>query len=121
MTTSTDRSPRSQPWAAGSVQVAPATHEFTVIRLAGEHDTSTAAALGDAFAQALTTDSPEVLLDLSEVTFIDASTINAMIGLQNGLDEASRTLTLHRPAPCVIRLLAICGQTVAPLGSNRMT
>jgi anti-anti-sigma factor len=109
MTLSTDRFRQSTAPPAGSVRVTPAGYDFTIVRLAGEHDLSTVPALSDACADAVSTDSADVLLDLSEVTFIDVSTINVLMQLQSDLDGASRTLTIHEPAACVSRLLAISG------------
>jgi len=85
-----------------------------VLHLAGEHDLSTVSALADAFSHAVAAGSNDVLIDLSEVTFMDASTISALMRLRDRLAEASRTLTIHEPAAaCVRRLVEIC---CGPLG-----
>jgi anti-anti-sigma factor len=108
MTLALDSSARSTLPRIGSVWVTPARSRHTMVCLAGEHDLSTAPALADAFSHAIMFDSTNVLVDLSKVTFIDASTIAALMQLRNRLAEGSRTMTIHQPSACASRLLGIC-------------
>jgi anti-sigma B factor antagonist len=119
MTLATDRAQLQVLPRRGSVRVAPSGHAQTVVRLAGDHDLSTVPALTEAFGRAVSADRTDVLLDLSEVTFIDASTVNVLLSLRSSLAENSRTLTIHEPAACVSRLLAICGGPLDLTGSDR--
>lgn len=54
------------------------------------------------------------LLDLTEVTFIDARGLHLLIVLQDLGDELGRPLLLaeERMSRCVARLLTVCGLTV---------
>ena len=108
MSLATDSSARSALLRTGSVRVTPANNEHTVVHLAGEHDLSTVPALADAFSHAIAVDSTDLLVDLSEVTFVDASTITALMQLRNSLAAGSRSLTIHQPSACASRLLDIC-------------
>ena len=119
MTLASDRSRDEAISRSGSVRVRPPTFEQIVVHLEGEHDLSTVPALTDAFAHAISTDSHCVLLDLSEVTFIDASTIGALIRLRNRLEQDSRDLTIHEPTSCVSRLIDICCGPTGLSGSDR--
>ena len=80
----------------------------TIIWLSGEHDLATA----DRLAQFLideTTDGADVVVDLSGVSFMDASTISAIGRARSQLAEDSRLLTVRSPSTLVERALGICG------------
>lgn len=51
-----------------------------------------------------------VLLDLSGVTFMDASGFWALVGLRRDLAEAGRWLFLERPSPVARRVIDLCEQ-----------
>ena len=82
-----------------------------VISVVGEHDISTLSLLNGTLARAISADGAEVVVDLSGVTFLDASTIGALIRARNTLRQQSRSLTLRSPSRCAGRLLDLCGLT----------
>ena len=65
-----------------------------VLRVAGEVDMATAPELEAHVRKALDRDEPTVLVDLTEVTFIDSSGIAALTGLHRQLEERRRRLTI---------------------------
>lgn len=82
-----------------------------VISVVGEHDISNLPLLNGTLASAISADGAEVVVDLSGVTFLDASTIGALIRARNTLRHQSRSLTLRSPSRCAGRLLDLCGMT----------
>jgi anti-anti-sigma factor len=87
-----------------------------VVWLWGEHDLSTDEALRDRLALAIAEDSPELVLDLSEVDFIAVSTLEVIVQARDLLRQQSRTLTVRRPSRSARRVIDVCGLTdlVAP-------
>ena len=81
--------------AAPAISVAPATDTITAVSLEGEWDLTTAPEL-IAIAQRLTAQGQHLIIDLSKVTFIDASTVRALL-------EADR-LARERGCDLVVQL-----------------
>jgi anti-sigma B factor antagonist len=82
---------------------------YTVIWVRGEHDLASKVALVIAIARAARRDEADLLVDLSEVTFMDASTIGALVGSRNRLLPRSQSLQLRAPSPPALRVLVLCG------------
>lgn len=82
--------------------------EFTVVWVRGEHDLATKVSLVVAIARAAQRDDADLLVDLSEVTFMDASTIGALVGSRNRLRAHSQSLQLRAPSPPARRVLEMC-------------
>jgi anti-anti-sigma factor len=80
-----------------------------VVWLRGEHDLSTVADLSDALTQAVKFDDADVVVDLSEVRFIDVATVRVIRRAQDLLRARSRCLVLRSPPGCVSRVLELCG------------
>jgi len=83
--------------------------DITIVWLRGEHDLSTRAALSHTFASAIAASTNDLVVDLSEVQFLDASTIGALSAAREYLCARSRALTLRCPSRIARRLLDICG------------
>jgi anti-anti-sigma factor len=66
-----------------------------VVALRGEHDLSTREEVAQALARA--GDSPGVLIDLSECTFMDSSLIAELVRTSRGLETRDRRLELVIP------------------------
>jgi anti-anti-sigma factor len=81
----------------------------TVCTLRGEHDASNAAELTSELDRALTADRADLVIDLSEVEFMGASTVGVIAHTRDLLDRQHRVLTLQRPTRCARRVLEICG------------
>ncbi|GIH79057.1 STAS domain-containing protein [Planobispora longispora] len=81
----------------------------TVIRLSGEIDILTRPALRRRLLSALRYSTNLFILDLSEVSFCDASGLGMLIGIQRRARARGITLILTAPSPCVSRILHITG------------
>lgn len=81
----------------------------TVVRVRGEHDIGTRDRLSVRLAEAAGRDDADVVVDLSGVTFMDASTIGALVVASNHLRVLSRSLSLRHPSPPARWLLDVCG------------
>lgn len=80
----------------------------TVVWVRGEHDIATRADLS-VIAQAATLDDADIVVDLSGVSFMDASTIGALVFADNHLRARSRSLSIRDPTPRARRVLDLCG------------
>jgi anti-anti-sigma factor len=82
----------------------------TIVWLRGEHDIATKVGLVVAIARAAQRDdSADILVDLRGVTFMDASTIGAIVGSRNRLRSRSQSLEVRAPSALARRLLDLCG------------
>jgi anti-sigma B factor antagonist len=85
--------------------------DSTVVWVRGEHDLATRASLAATVAQAADLEEVPVVVDLSAVTFMDASTIGALVGCRNRLRLHAQTLELRSPSPRALLVLELCGLT----------
>jgi anti-anti-sigma factor len=83
----------------------------TVVRLNGEHDIATVLVVADALAKATVLSDDDLIVDLSNVTFIGAATIHVLIRARDILSAQSRRLTVRSPSRCATRVLDLCGLT----------
>ena len=81
----------------------------TVVSLRGEHDAETAPALWNTLAGAVTLDDAALVVDLRDVSFMDAATIGVIIRTRNLLHLHSRSLIIRAPSSCARRVLVLCG------------
>ena len=85
----------------------------TVVWVRGDHDRATSAQLLSTLVQAAHLDDADLTVDLtvdlSGVTFMDASTISAIVDARNRLGACSRSLSVRAPSRLVRRLFAVCG------------
>lgn len=80
-----------------------------MIWLRGECDLDAASQLRDTLLGAISTGTSDVVVDASQVTFVDAATIGVLIAARNALRSQSRHLTLRAPSERVLRVLDLCG------------
>lgn len=81
----------------------------TVVWVRGEHDVATRVHLAVALARTLRIDDADVVVDLSGVTFMDASTIGVLLVARSRLHDCSRSLSVRDPSPPARRVLDVCG------------
>jgi anti-sigma B factor antagonist len=80
------------------------------LTLAGEADLAVAEAIFDQGAAALAQDSVTALvIDLAQLTFIDSTSISALVRLHNLVEESGQTVALARVPARVQRILQIAG------------
>ena len=84
------------------------TKSCTTVRVSGEHDASNAEAFFQFLNSVLVDGSDNVILELSEVVFLSASTIGVIAEIGERLHSQGRSLRLRSPSPCVRRVLALC-------------
>ena len=80
-----------------------------VVWLSGEHDVATAPELGGILAEAIAADTGDLLVDLAQVQFMDASTFGVLLRSRHALRLQSRSLTVRAPSTQAARILTICG------------
>ena len=104
----------------GAIRVVPETDEIVVVCLEGDFDLTSAPALGDQIDRALESGN-ELILDLSEVTFIDSSVINVLVRASKAASERGRAVVLQLgTARIVERALEIARiEQVLPMGHDR--
>ena len=105
----------------------------TIILLEGELDRSTRDDLRKSLFRELINTDANLVLDVSGVTFIDASIVDTLVTAANYLRERNRTLALWAPSRCVQRIVDICGLgatfsasletfvSIPPQSANRLT
>lgn len=81
----------------------------TVVWARGEHDITTRVHLSATLAAASRFDDADLVVDLSGVTFMDASTVDALVVAGDGLRADSRSLHVRDPSPSAWRILNLCG------------
>jgi anti-anti-sigma factor len=79
-----------------------------VIWLRGEHDLSTVPELSAALTGAIMVDESDVVVDMAEVQFMDATIVGVFLQARELLRARSRCLVLRSPPRCVRRVLELC-------------
>ena len=82
-----------------------------VVRLWGEHDSSTVPALAALLASAVDREEANLVVDLSNVQFINAATIRVLAAAGDFWMGQSRTVTLRSPSRCARRVLDLCSMS----------
>lgn len=85
--------------------------ECTVITVAGEVDAHTAPAMRDAVDAAVGPDA-RVVLDLSDVTFLDSTGLGVIVTAVKHLREVEGTLDLVITSPRVLKVFTLTGLDV---------
>ena len=80
-----------------------------VVWLRGEHDASTLPAISEAIARAIADDDADLVIDLSQVDFMDAATVGIILRARELLRSRSRALELRSPSRRAERVLRLCG------------
>jgi anti-sigma B factor antagonist len=83
----------------------------TVVALRGDLDHAKAFEVADALARAIAATAADLVVDLSDVTFLDAAAVGVLIRGRNFLQRQSRDLTLRSPSHPAWRVLDVCGLT----------
>jgi anti-anti-sigma factor len=80
----------------------------TVVWLRGEHDLATTTELAATLARAIALDEADLVVDLSEVQFMDVTTVSVIVKARNHLRPRSRSLSLRAPSKAARRVLDLC-------------
>jgi len=81
----------------------------TIASLRGEHDLSSVPALCETLAAAIADGGADLILDLSAVEFLDASTVRVIAAAGEFLGARSRSLVLRSPSRCAQRVIDLWG------------
>jgi anti-anti-sigma factor len=81
----------------------------TIIWLRGEHDIATDPDLRRTLDRAISLNDAPIVIDLSKVELMSASTLGIIVAAWNTLCQQSRSLTMRSPSPHVRRVISICG------------
>jgi anti-anti-sigma factor len=104
----------------GKIRVVPEADDIVVLTLEGDFDLANAPKLGEQLDRVLEANK-DLILDLSEVTFIDSSVINELFRAARVAKESGQTAVLQLgTAPNVERILEIVGiESVLPCADRR--
>jgi len=80
-----------------------------VVWVRGEQDATTAAGLAERLANAAALGHGDVVVDLSEVPFVDRAIVKVLVHSQELLESQCRRLALRAPSTFVQRVLDVCG------------
>lgn len=83
--------------------------ERTVLWVRGDHDIATKVSVAVGIVRAAECDETRVIVDLSGVTFMDASTVGAIVGTANRLRSRGQSLEVRAPSRPARRVLELCG------------
>ncbi|MFG2307227.1 STAS domain-containing protein [Streptomyces sp. NPDC048566] len=92
-----------------SIETTPCGDGVVLVAVAGELDVETAPALRNRLADLVREGHRHLLLDLSEVPFMDSSGINALLMAHDEAGRAGGGICLVSPAPVVRRVLDLTG------------
>jgi len=96
--------------------------ETLVVTLTGDLDHHTAADTAPQLDRLiLHSGALHLILDLSDVTFMDSSGIGVILGRYRRLHRMGGRVTLRRPTPAVDRMLALSGiESIIPVRRDRL-
>jgi anti-anti-sigma factor len=78
------------------------------VELRGDYDLSTVPTLVDALVSAIVAGDADLIVDVSEVRFMDSASVHVFEHAADFLANRSRQLVLRSPSPFLRRLLALC-------------
>jgi anti-anti-sigma factor len=81
----------------------------TVVWLQGEHDIATDDELRRVLACVIAANAAAIVLDLSDVELMSASTLGVILKARKLVCQQSRSLTVRSPSAFVRRIIGICG------------
>ena len=83
------------------------------LRVVGEIDMSTAPTFEEALSSALDEEPERLMIDLSELNFMDSSGLNALVRARNAMDDTGIELVISGVSDQVRRLLEVSGLMTA--------
>jgi anti-sigma B factor antagonist len=83
--------------------------DLAIVSVGGEVDLETASQLGDHALEALRDVSPHVLLDLTDVTFMDSTGLKVLLSIQRRADLAGGSFAIAGASRSVRKILTLTG------------
>jgi anti-anti-sigma factor len=95
----------------GDLQITPSDDDRSLLTITGEVDAHTCGRLKAALDELLGSagDAPDLVVDMTGVTFLDSSGLRVLIGAYKEAEERGGRLRLRSPSDGVVRLLEITG------------
>ena len=93
----------------GFAALADTSERSTVLKLQGELDVATAPALEASLASAFAGDPSSMVVDLSDLTFLDSTGIRVLVSAGRQAEDAGCSLVLLAPTAQVLRVLRLTG------------
>lgn len=81
----------------------------SVVWLWGEHDLATTAEINSVIEEAIAANDHDVVIDLGDITFMDASTTGALLRGHSRLAQVARGLVVRAPTRPARRVLEVSG------------
>ncbi len=79
----------------------------TVLAVSGDIDLQTAPQLGDALRDLAARGGTRIVVDLSEVAFLDSSALGALVAANRDIEERGGTLAVAAPRPHVGKVFTL--------------
>lgn len=92
----------------------------TLVVLQGDYNLACEDALWDRLRRAIDSDAADLVLDLGEVTFLDASTITVFLRTRARLEGDGRRFSLRSLSPPAARIIEICSLGCLVQADSRM-
>lgn len=83
------------------------------LRAVGEIDMATVPSFDEALSAALDEEPESLMIDLSEVTFMDSSGLNALVRARNAMDDTNVEMVISGMSEQVRRLFEVSGLMTA--------
>ncbi len=80
-----------------------------VVVLSGEADWSSAGQLSEVISAQVSGGAPQLLVDVSGLTFADSASVRVLVLAGKALKERGGSLVLVRPRPALVRVLELMG------------
>jgi anti-anti-sigma factor len=93
----------------GPMVVTALAHEVATITIRGDLDDAAMLEVARAIAESVSRARINVVLDLGDVAFLDAASLEFIVRARQRVARGGGTLTVNRPTPAIHRLLAVCG------------
>lgn len=100
-----DEASSARPFAAAVVHL----DGNAVVMVSGELDLETAPELRQALNTVIASGYQQIVLDVSELSFVDSQGLAALIHAQQQLSGNGRSLVLRSPQPALVNLLQLMG------------
>jgi anti-sigma B factor antagonist len=87
-------------------------HDSTaILAVTGEVDTFTSSGLRDALNEAIDSGAVQIILDVSDMEFIDSTGLGVLVGALKRVRERDGSMTLRKPRQSAMQVLSIVGLT----------
>lgn len=83
--------------------------QATTVRIKGEVDIYSIEKFRESIEEKIKTQAPEIILDCSELSYMDSTGMGVLIELRNKTKEMGQKIIMMNPRPNIKKLLALTG------------